>query len=360
MINRSEADFDALAEMQVRWEQAAKTAENLPIMKFSRALERARARRSSSPAERDRHSRQPSITLPTVITPERFEVAMASPLTDAEVRGRLLKHFYGLRDVNGGWVPTSEIILSPDPVSRQAIANACQHLAEAGYIRWEPFNPPIEQHAIGRAKISGTGIDVITGAREPTIDICFPGMGERGMQSALASAATLSGAISAEGRRVRFEQWEKLGLDRVKADLANGGHQIIGGPPAVRELAWEWVRIKEAEATSATSATSQPTVPIAPASEEPLSDAALTEIRDAIAEIKNQLPAISASNVRRAEIDSDLAQINTELERPTPRRKFLKVCLESLRDNLAKAAGAAVAGLISTLALILAKHFGLF
>ncbi|MGB7101901.1 MAG: hypothetical protein WBD95_24435 [Xanthobacteraceae bacterium] len=107
-------------------------------------------------------------------------------MTDAEIRGRLLKHFYELRDVNGGWVPTSEIILSPDQVGRQAIASVCQHLAEAGHIRWEPLNPPIEQHAIGRAKITGTGIDVVTGARVPTIDIHFPNMGQR--EVAVASA----------------------------------------------------------------------------------------------------------------------------------------------------------------------------
>ena len=53
--------------------------------------------------------------------------------------------------------------------------------------------------------------------------------------------------ISKEGRRSRFEQWEKLGLDRVKADLLKGGYQIIGGPPSVGELAWEWVREKEQE-----------------------------------------------------------------------------------------------------------------
>jgi len=56
--------------------------------------------------------------------------------------------------------------------------------------------------------------------------------------------------ISEDGRQARFDQWEKLGVDRVKADLANGGHQIIGGPPQVRDLAWEWVRMKESEATS--------------------------------------------------------------------------------------------------------------
>jgi Hypothetical protein (DUF2513) len=51
--------------------------------------------------------------------------------------------------------------------------------------------------------------------------------------------------ISEEGRRARFEQWEKIGLDRIKADLQNGGWQVVGGTPAVRDLAWEWVRLKE-------------------------------------------------------------------------------------------------------------------
>ena len=37
--------------------------------------------------------------------------------------------------------------------------------------------------------------------------------------------------IGEAGRRQRFEQWEKLGLERVKNDLLNGGHQLIGGPP---------------------------------------------------------------------------------------------------------------------------------
>jgi hypothetical protein len=48
--------------------------------------------------------------------------------------------------------------------------------------------------------------------------------------------------VSEEGRRTRFEQWEQLGLDRVKADLQSGGWQVVGGTPAVRDLAWEWVR----------------------------------------------------------------------------------------------------------------------
>jgi hypothetical protein len=53
--------------------------------------------------------------------------------------------------------------------------------------------------------------------------------------------------ISEAGRQARFAQWEKLGLDEVKQDLATGGYRLIGGPPQVRALAREWVRIKEVE-----------------------------------------------------------------------------------------------------------------
>jgi len=95
----------------------------------------------------------------------------------------------------------------------------------------------------------------------------------------------------------------------------------------------------------------------APTSDDGMSDAALAEIRDGIAEIKHQLPAIVTSNAVKAEIQSDLTQIDTELERPTPRRKFLKTFLESLRDNLAKAAAT---GLIAIIAGILAKSFHVF
>jgi hypothetical protein len=59
--------------------------------------------------------------------------------------------------------------------------------------------------------------------------------------------------ISEEGRRVRFAQWEKLGLDEIKQDLATGGYRLVGGPPAVRQLAREWARMKEAEQVRAAS-----------------------------------------------------------------------------------------------------------
>jgi hypothetical protein len=53
--------------------------------------------------------------------------------------------------------------------------------------------------------------------------------------------------ISEEGKQARFARWEELGVDRIKADLLAGGHRLVGGPPSVRELAWKWVREKEAK-----------------------------------------------------------------------------------------------------------------
>ena len=58
-------------------------------------------------------------------------------------------------------------------------------------------------------------------------------------------AAGEKATIDEAGRQTRFAHWETLGVDRVKNDLLNGGFQLVGGPPEVRELAWEWVRLKE-------------------------------------------------------------------------------------------------------------------
>jgi len=60
-------------------------------------------------------------------------------------------------------------------------------------------------------------------------------------------------SISREGekllqRSARYERWEKLGLDRVKSDLmTTGGIRDVGGPQEARDLAWEWVKEKEAQ-----------------------------------------------------------------------------------------------------------------
>ncbi len=95
-----------------------------------------------------------------------------------------------------------------------------------------------------------------------------------------------------------------------------------------------------------------------------MSDAALAEIREAVSTIKAELPALTLSNSTRAEITADIGQIEIETDRPTPRQRFMKIYLESLRDNLAKAAGAATAGgavgLVALVGGIIAKHFGMF
>jgi hypothetical protein len=56
--------------------------------------------------------------------------------------------------------------------------------------------------------------------------------------------------ITGEGEKLlsklgREAHWEKLGVDRVKHDLLNGGFRVVGGPPENQEAAWEWVRMKE-------------------------------------------------------------------------------------------------------------------
>ena len=47
------------------------------------------------------------------------------------------------------------------------------------------------------------------------------------------------------GRNARFERLEKLGLDRVKHDLLNGGFRVVGGTAENQEEAWEWLRMME-------------------------------------------------------------------------------------------------------------------
>jgi hypothetical protein len=100
------------------------------------------------------------------------------------------------------------------------------------------------------------------------------------------------------------------------------------------------------------------------ANDAPMSNAALTEIREVVSTIKAELPALTLSNSAKADITADISQIEVETERPTPRTRFMKLYLESLRDNLAKAAGAATAGgvvaLVALVSGLLAKHFGIF
>lgn len=56
--------------------------------------------------------------------------------------------------------------------------------------------------------------------------------------------------ISEAGRRARFEQWEKYGADRLKSDLQIDPYRRVGSKP-VQDLAWEFVRMKDAEQVTA-------------------------------------------------------------------------------------------------------------
>lgn len=58
----------------------------------------------------------------------------------------------------------------------------------------------------------------------------------------------MTSPIDEAGRQARFARWEQMGLERVKADLVHtGGSREVGGAHDVRELAWEWVHMKEAQ-----------------------------------------------------------------------------------------------------------------
>jgi hypothetical protein len=63
--------------------------------------------------------------------------------------------------------------------------------------------------------------------------------------------------FSEEGRKTRFEQWEKYGVDRLKTDLETDPYRRVGSGP-VQNLAWEFVRMKEAEQAKARAAEEQP------------------------------------------------------------------------------------------------------
>jgi hypothetical protein len=65
------------------------------------------------------------------------------------------------------------------------------------------------------------------------------------MRSTVQTIMTEQG-FSEKGRKLRFEQWDKLGLDQVKSDLKIDPFSRIGSI-AVQALAQEWARTKEGE-----------------------------------------------------------------------------------------------------------------
>jgi predicted nucleotide-binding protein len=95
-------------------------------------------------------------------------------MTDAELRGRLLTHFYGLRLSNNGYVPVDELIIAgTERVSGDAIRGVCGQLSELGLIQWTNYigdGPPI-----GSAKITVNGAKAVEHGSWAGVDITFPG-----------------------------------------------------------------------------------------------------------------------------------------------------------------------------------------
>lgn len=52
--------------------------------------------------------------------------------------------------------------------------------------------------------------------------------------------------ISQDDRIARFEEWDRIGVETIRAGLQRGG-KIYIGQRAAEDLAWEWVRSKETQ-----------------------------------------------------------------------------------------------------------------
>ena len=94
-------------------------------------------------------------------------------MTDAETRGRLLAHFYGLRHSNGGWVPVEDIILAgAEPVPSGAIEGVCRQLSQLGLIEWQGYIG--QGPRIGAARITVNGSSAVEHGSWAGTVITFP------------------------------------------------------------------------------------------------------------------------------------------------------------------------------------------
>lgn len=160
-------------------------------------------------------------------------------MDNAKVRGHLLRIFYDRRLNAGGRVPVSDLELSNHAVtSAEVITSACEHLAEAGLIRWEPVAGGRQGVVVGIGLITGQGVDVVDGLAIPSIAISLPRSGP---------VPGAGGDHPLQGISLtRIAIWEKHGLEAVEADLTyNNGLTYVGGPPDIIEQAWRWVRFKK-------------------------------------------------------------------------------------------------------------------
>jgi hypothetical protein len=61
-----------------------------------------------------------------------------------------------------------------------------------------------------------------------------------------------------EARAAKFDRWERIGVDLIRADLKTGGHSFIGSDPQVRALAQEWLQRKDTEKSASGEAAPKP------------------------------------------------------------------------------------------------------
>jgi|SRR5208283_205531 len=96
-MNPSESDLDAAADMQAKYEEAAKATGNIPIVKFGPALERARARRAAqTPAHNSLSSESaamPALKEPAHITLAEGLILLESHLPTEQAKTRLRQAF---------------------------------------------------------------------------------------------------------------------------------------------------------------------------------------------------------------------------------------------------------------------------
>jgi hypothetical protein len=141
-------------------------------------------------------------------------------ITDAELRGTLLTHFYGLRHSNGGFVPVDDMIISgTEPVTLEAIGGVCRQMADAGLIEWTGYLG--RGPTIGSARITSQGINAVERGEAASINIQFPSKNPRAPSSPMTNDAPLPDAALTEIRQV---------VRTIKSELPRSCCQTVRKP----------------------------------------------------------------------------------------------------------------------------------
>lgn len=283
-------------------------------------------------------------------------------MTEAELRGHLLKTFYDLRHNADGWVPTSEMNLGgTDAAQRERIGLAGEHLAQAGLIEWKALRGGSEGFAIGMARITGHGVDVVEKASEPRIALRLPG----DTDPSIAQAGTARAGVALAGKL----PWENNSHD-VAAQIAVGARRRPN--PAALNAGVGAVVVPSPDGPLAAS-----TVPINPTRYPENFSGIITvhnyitinlhseEFRAFNAKVDELLDALRHSNELAGEVrDKIVAEIRAGLEilkSPKPDRQQVEVLLVRTLKYVADKAAGPVIGAIALAALAaLGKLTGLF